>query len=97
MANSPPLDGPTLRRIRREANLSQAAFARIAGISLATYNNAERGVRAPTMLVARRLRKAIDEIRNTPGMDRVSALEIEVSALRKQVQELADSQTGAVA
>lgn len=97
MSNSPPTQGPGLRQARIAAGLTVDEFVALAGISRATYYNAERGTRAPNLHTTRRIRRAFEQITACPRIDRVSELEAKVDELSQRLDQLADQKTGAVA
>lgn len=45
----------TLKRIRKEAHLSQDAFAKLLGVSRATINRWEQGIQEPSKLAMKTL------------------------------------------
>lgn len=97
MSNSPPTQGPALREARLATGRTVDEFVVLAGISKATYYNAESEAHTPSMRTRRRIRAAFEQIADCPRLDRVSELEAKVDELSQRIDRLFDVDAGAVA
>src|ERR1051325_7792558 len=87
--------GPTVRKLRTQAGLTQAQLAEAADIADATLSRIEKGRMQPSLAMAEKLAKAlripVDALRTTPRESRKSGLRPSEAKLLAVVREMDDA------